>query len=155
MLLWHLVVKMSRFCKFFLDYRRKLRAAITSLKFWRSSLLQFLLETPLELVITHLDHSSQVFHIMDDFIGSAISQSDASNQVFHIIKNFIELVISQSDACNQVFHIWKTSLKNIRNITWTRKNTDSHSGNWCLRALILKARGSFKRLNRAELSFWL
>ena len=86
----HMKREMSRFRKFFLDYGGKLKAAITSLKFCRLSLMQRVLEIPVELVITHSDTSSQVFHIMKIFIELVISQTDASNHVFHIMKDFIE-----------------------------------------------------------------
>ena len=91
---WHFVRhikrEMSRFCKFFLDYGGKLKAAITSLKFCRLSLMQRVLEIPVELVITHSDTSSQAFHIMKIFIELVISQPDTSSHLFHIMKDFIE-----------------------------------------------------------------
>ena len=68
-LVGHIPREISRFCKFFIDYRGKIKAAVVSCQFRRSPLPQGGLEIPLKLSICHADTSNGVFQKIIDFVN--------------------------------------------------------------------------------------
>ena len=62
----HIPKEISRFCKCFIDYGGKIKAAVVSCQF-RKSPLQGGLEIPLKLSICQADTSNKVFQKMIDF----------------------------------------------------------------------------------------
>ena len=77
----HIPREISRFCKYFIDYGGKIKAAVVFCQFRRSPLPQDGLEIPPKLSICQVDTLNEVFQKMIDFVNEYYASSEKISAV--------------------------------------------------------------------------